>query len=122
MMTVLLRATLLLYFLSVPAWAEKPLKNSFDSTDMRLVAETNLAYTSCLQEYAREFMASSPDVRVVAGNAAEACNPILEELDSTLAGKGINPDFYRGAVTRIKNRAIRRVLPLLMMEKSNQAL
>ena len=104
----------------VSAHAETPLKNSFGTAEMKLMAEANLAYTGCLQNHAREHMASSPDVRVVAGNAAEACNSVLEELDNTLTDRGINPAFYMGAITRIKNRAIRRVLPLLMMEKSSQ--
>ena len=109
-----------LYFAGVTAFAETPLKNSLDTADMRLMAETNLVYSGCLQEKAQEYMASSPDVRVIAGNAAEACNPILAELESTLTDRGINPAYFMGAVLRIKNRAIRRVLPLLMMEKSNQ--
>ena len=113
-----LRTVLLLCFLGVSAHADTPLKNSFDTEDMKLMAEANLDYTSCLQNHAREHVASSPDVRVVAGNAAEACNAILEELDNTLTDRGINPAFYTGAIARIKNRAIRRVLPLLMMEKS----
>ena len=101
--------------------AQTPLRNSFDSAEMQLMAETNLAYTSCLQEYARENVASSPDIRVVAGNATEACEPVLAGLQATLTGNGVNPDFYMGAVTRIKNRAIRRLLPLLMMEQSSPA-
>ena len=109
---------LLLCFLGVSAHAETPLKNSFDTGDMRLMTEANLAYTGCLQDHAREHAASSPDVRVVAGNAAAACDEILEQLDNTLTDRGVNPAFYMGAITRIKNRAIRRVLPLLMMEKS----
>ena len=109
-----------LYFAGVTAFAETPLKNSLDTADMRLLAEANLAYSGCLQEQAQEQMASSPDVRVIAGNAAEACSPILAELESTLTDRGINPAYFMGAVLRIKNRAIRRVLPLLMMEKSNQ--
>ena len=103
----------------VTASAETPLRNSFDSAEMKLMAETNLAYTSCLQEHAREHVASSPDIRVVAGNAAEACEPVLTDLQTALTGNGVNPDFYRGAVARIKNRALRRLLPLLMMEKSS---
>ena len=109
-----------LCFASATAHAETPLKNSFDTEEMRLMAEANLAYTGCLQNHAREHVASSPDVRVVVGNAVAACNSILEELDNTLTDRGVNPAFYMGAITRIKNRAIRRVLPLLMMEKSNQ--
>ena len=109
-----------LYFAGVAAVAETPLRNSFDSADMLLMGETNLAYTSCLQDNAREHVASSPDIRVVAGNAVESCNSILAELQTALTDNGVNPDFYMGAVERIKNRAIRRLLPLLMMEKSNQ--
>lgn len=110
---------ILLCLAGITASADTPLRNSFDSADMQLMAETNLAYTSCLQEHAREHVDSSPDIRVIADNAAEACNPLLAELEETLTDRGINPGFFTGAVTRIKNRAIRRVLPLLMMEKSN---
>ena len=119
--SVPLLATLLiaLCFAAVPAHADTPLKNSLDTADMRLLAEANLAYSGCLQEKAQEYLASSPDVRVIAGNAAAACSTILAELESTLTDRGINPAYFMGAVTRIKNRAIRRVLPLLMMEKSN---
>ncbi len=109
-----------LYFAGVAAFAETPPRNSFDSADMILMGETNLAYTSCLQDEAREHVASSPDIRVVAGNAVETCNSILAELQTALTDRGVNPDFYVGAVERIKKRAIRRLLPLLMMEKSNQ--
>ena len=109
-----------LYFVGVTAFAETPLRNSFDSADMLLMGETNLAYTSCLQDNAREHVASSPDIRVIAGNAVESCNSILAELQTALTDNGVNPDFYMGAVERIKNQAIRRLLPLLMMEKSNQ--
>ncbi len=108
----------LLYLAGVTSFAETPLRNSFDSEDMKLVGEANLAYTTCLQQHAREHVASSPDIRVIAGNAAEACNSILAELENTLTDRGINSAFFMGAVARIKNRAIRRVLPLLMMEKS----
>ena len=112
--------TLALCIAGVAAPAETPLRNSFDSAEMKLMGETNLAYTSCLQEHAREHVASSPDIRVIAENAAQACNLILAELENTLTDRGINPAFFVVAITRIKNRAIRRVLPLLMMEKSNQ--
>ena len=113
---------IVLYFAGVTAFAETPLKNSFDTAEMKMMAEANLSYSSCLQEHARERVASSPDIRIIAGNAAEACNPVLAELENTLTERGVNPAFFMGAVARIKNRAIRRVLPLLMMEKSNQAL
>ena len=106
---------------SVNAPAETTLRTSFDAAEMRLMAETNLDYTTCLQQDARENVATSPDVRVIAGNAVQACEPILTGLQARLNENGVNPDFYMLAVTRMKNRAIRRLLPLLMMEKSNPA-
>ena len=112
---------LLLCLPGVSTHAETSLKNSFDTAEMKMMAEANLSYSSCLQEHAREHVASSPDIRIIAGNAAEACNPVLAELENTLTDRGVNPAFFMGTVARIKNRAIRRVLPLLMMEKSNQA-
>ena len=85
-----------LYFASVTAFAETPLKNSFDTAEMKMMAEANLSYSSCLQEHAREHVASSPDIRIIAGNAAEACNPVLAELENTLTDRGVNPRFLHG--------------------------
>lgn len=112
---------LLLWLLGATAQAETPLRNAFDSGELKLLAATNLTYTSCMQNNAREQLGSDPDIRVVAGAAAAACNDVLVALETTLDEGGINPDFYQGAVQGIKNRAIRRLLPLLMMEQSNRS-
>ena len=109
-----------LYLAGAAAFAETPPRSSFEQSEMVLMAEANLAYTSCLQEYAQENMESDPDIRVIAADAVESCNAILDELQTVFKSQGINPAFYMGAINRIKNRAIRRLLPLLMMEKSNQ--
>ena len=118
--TLLCGLMIALCFAGAAAHAETPLRNSFDSAEMKLMAETNLDYTTCLQQDARENVESSPDVRVIAGNAIQACEPVLAGLQARLNENGVNPGFYMAAVTRMKNRAIRRLLPLLMMEKSNQ--
>ena len=112
---------ILLCFIAGIAFAETALKNSFGDEDMKLIAQTNLTYTTCLQKNALEQLESSPDVRLIAGNAVDSCSSVLDELRATLEENGVNPDFYHGAVERMKNRAIRRLLPLLMMEKSNRA-
>ena len=114
----LLLISLLLF--AAAGCAKAPVRNTFNQEEMALMAETNLAFTSCLREAAPEQLESSPDVRVVAANTVEVCNPILDKLKTTLEQNGVNPAFFMHAVTRIKNRAIRRLLPLLMMEKSNQ--
>ncbi|MCY4282418.1 MAG: hypothetical protein OXE03_05795 [Gammaproteobacteria bacterium] len=109
-----------LFIFGAAGYAEAPVRNVFNQEEMILVAEANLAFTSCLQEAAPEQLESSPDVRVVAANIVQTCNSILADLQTTLEQNGVNPAFFMRAVTRIKNRAIRRLLPLLMMEKSNQ--
>ena len=119
--TLLFGLMIALCFAGATASAETPSRNSFDRAEMTLMAETNLDYTTCLQQDARENVATSPDVRVIAGNAVQACEPILTDLQARLNENGVNPNFYMAAVTRMKNRAIRRLLPLLMMEKSNPA-
>ena len=111
-----------LYLAGAATFAETPPRSSFEQAEMVLMAEANLAYTSCLQEYAQENIAANPDIRVVAAEAVESCNTVLDELQTVFKGKGINPAFYMGAINRIKNRSIRRLLPMLMMEKSNQGL
>lgn len=95
-------------------------KNSFDSADMTLVAQGNLDYTACLRSRALEEMDSSPDVRVVADAAAAACRPVLDELRAALEDNRVNPQFANGAIERVKRRALRRLLPLLMMERSQR--
>ena len=108
--------------LAQDARAEKPgEKNSFDSADMTLVAQGNLDYTACLRSRALEEMDSSPDVRVVADAAAAACRPVLDELRAALMDNRVNPQFANGAIERVKRRALRRLLPLLMMERSQRS-
>ena len=96
-------------------------KNSFDSADMTLVAQGNLDYTACLRSRALEELDSSPDVRVVADAAAAACRPVLDELRAALGDNRVNPQFANGAIERVKRRALRRLLPLLMMERSQRS-
>ena len=80
----------------VTASAETPLRNSFDSAEMKLMGETNLDYTACLQQDARENLASSPDVRVITGNAVQACEPVLTALQARLNENGRQPRFLHG--------------------------
>ena len=96
-------------------------KNAFDSADMTLMAQGNLDYTACLRSRALEEMDSSPDVRVVADAAAAACRPMLDELRAALENNRVNPEFANGAIERLKRRALRRLLPLLMMERSQRS-
>ena len=61
-----------------------------------------------------------PDLRQVAAMAVDACKVYLETLQSEFDKSGLDPNFYHGVINNIKNRAIRQLMPLLMMETSNR--
>ena len=103
----------------ITASAETPAEKFFRQRRNETDGRDHLEYTNCLQQDARENLASSPDVRVIAGNAVQSCEPLLTGLQARLKENGVNPGFYMASITRMKNRAIRRLLPLLMMEMSN---
>ncbi|MGI9228841.1 MAG: hypothetical protein ACR2P9_03175 [Gammaproteobacteria bacterium] len=92
----------------------------FDTEAMRLVNETKLSFTGCIREQSLVLMDNHPDIRETAGLAVEACSDILTELDQQLEAKGMSPEFRNGVTRQMKGRSIRRLLPLLMMEKSSR--
>lgn len=110
-----------LLVISISAVPAEELKNTFETEDMQLITETNINFTSCIQQASMEIMDSHGDVREIAGLSVEKCAPVLKELDDKLAARNINPDFYKGMIQQMKGRSIRRLLPLLMMEKSNRS-
>ncbi len=58
------------------------------------------------------------DVRVIAARAVEGCTGILDDLETDLDQRRINPDFYGGIINGIKSMAIRRIMPGIMMHKA----
>ncbi len=95
-------------------------RRSLTAEDVQLVTEANSRFTVCIQQSSLELLDSHDDVRKIAGLAVDKCTPVLQRLDEQLAEKKIHPDFYKGMLEQIKGRSIRRLLPLLMMEKSNR--
>jgi len=119
--SLVLFAGLFFLLISTISNAETELKNSLDTAEMKLIAETNLSFSECIQKNAAGELNSNTDIREIAAQAVNSCVSVLDKLSAELDEHGINPDFYNGTIEQIKNRAIRRLLPLLMMERSNQS-
>lgn len=101
--------------------ADDALRTSLSEEDHRLINTGNMEYSRCLQEQAMSHADDYEDVRAVAGRAVEECTGILDDLEGHLDEQRIDPDYYSGILRRIKSRAIRRILPGIMMYKANAA-
>lgn len=111
-----------IFLLCIPliTLADDSLRNTLSGEDFELIRETNLKFNTCLQETAFEKIDELPDVREVAALAVDDCKVELEHLRSEFDKSRLNPNFYHGLINNIKNRAIRQLMPLLMMEKSRR--
>lgn len=112
------RYTSVLFFficLNTNVFAQK----SFELTDedRQHINETTQDYNQCLQQNALQQLDNYADIRQVAAQAVNLCGHKLIEFREKL-GSRANSDFYSGYEDRIKNSAIRNILPLLMYEKS----
>jgi len=118
---LVLFVTVFLFVIGTISNAETELKTALDADEMKLIAEANASFTGCMQKTAAEELNSNTDIREIAAQAVNSCDSVLDKLRAELDGHGIHPDFYSGAIKQVKNRAIRRLLPLLMMERSNRS-
>jgi hypothetical protein len=98
-------------------FAQEP--GSPDDSDIQLINKTTLDYNVCVQQNALRIFDDYEDIRQVAAHAVESCEDQFEALKekSEITGK---TNFYSGMQRTIKNRAIRKLLPLLMFEKSSR--
>ncbi len=94
------------------------LRTSLSEEDHRLINVSNMEYNRCLQEQAMSHADNYKDVRAVAGRAVEECTGILDGLETHLDEQRIDPGYYGGILRSIKSRAIRQVLPGIMMYKA----
>lgn len=105
----------------VTTTANDALRRSLSGEDHGLINAGNREYHRCLQEQAMSHADDYEDVRAVAGRAVEECTGILDDLEAQLDEQRIDPDYYGGILRSIKSRAIRQVLPGIMMYKANAA-
>jgi len=106
-----------LMFLNVNVVAQEPGKVTDE--DRRLINETTRDYNICVQQNAVQQLDNFADIRKVAALAVNLCEHQLNELKVKLGSKA-NSDLYSGLGRHIKNRAIKTLLPLLMIAKSSR--
>lgn len=108
----------ILFLLSNAVTADETLRHSLNEQDFVLIRETDLKFNTCLQEKAMEKINEPLDIRQIAATAVDVCRIELEKLEKEFDESKLDPNFYQGLVNNIKTRAIRQLMPLLMMEKS----
>jgi len=94
---------------------------SFDLTteDRQLISYATQDYNLCIQQNAIQQLDNYADIRQVAAQAVDLCEHQLKELQNKLGDKA-ESEYYSGLEHHIKSRAIRKLLPLLMIEKSSR--
>ncbi len=93
--------------------------NEVTDEDRQLINETTRDYNICVQQNAVRQLDNFADIRKAAALAINLCEHQLIELKEKLGSKA-NSDLYSGLERHIKNRAIKTLLPLLMIEKSSR--
>ncbi len=104
-----------------PVSASEDLRATLTPEDHSLLNRARSEYNGCLQERLPGHLDQHDDVRLVAADTVDDCSAVITDLDRQLARNGIDPDYYRGIIERIKSRAIRRILPAIMMYKAQAA-
>lgn len=109
---------ILLLSLPYSLFADESLRRSLTDEDIVLIRESELKFNTCLQENAIEKIDKYPDFRQVAAEAVNDCRDILKDLDKKFNESRLDPNLYHGILNNIKNKAIRQLMPVLMMEKA----
>ena len=109
---------LLLLSFSISPFAAEPMRRSLSDNDFVLIRETEFEFGACLQQTAMRKINENPDFRKVAAVAVDDCRGLLENLGKELKKNQLDPDFYYGIIENIKNKAIRQLIPRLMMKKA----
>jgi len=116
------RAVALACLLTATAAASgEELRTRLSNEDRGLINDAGMDYSGCLQEQAMSHVNEENDVRQVAARAVEDCSNIMDSLRQQLDERRIDPDYYQGILRHIKTRAIRQVMPSIMMYKAQSA-
>lgn len=111
--------TFLIFFVGINAGINAQESSGPGIEDRQLIYKTTEDYNICIQQNALQQMDNYDDIREVAAHAVDLCEYQLDKFKANFAGKP-NAEFYSGLERTIKNRSIRKLLPLLMYEKSSR--
>ena len=91
--------------------------NSLSEDDFRHLNQTTVSFNNCVSENAPIYLEKYDDVREAAGYTIEHCEIHFTKLRAQLGDKSTTP-YYNGIERHMKNRAIRKLLPMMMYHKS----
>ncbi|MFT5131990.1 MAG: hypothetical protein ACI9SC_000453 [Gammaproteobacteria bacterium] len=106
---------LIILFLNVELVAEESFQ--LTSEDYQLINTATHDYDNCVQQNAAQQLDNYADVRQIAAHAVNLCEHHLTELEEKIIARA-GSDFLSGMTRHIKNRSIKKLLPILMYEKS----
>lgn len=84
-----------------------------------LMSATN-RYQRCVYDAAMSRVDAKSDVRVVADAAFDACEPEMSAMVAWFSEQGFDERFAEGYTRHMRDRAGRKLLPELMMRKSQR--
>jgi len=112
-------ATILFISICMNASINAQQRDEVSDEDRQLINETTRDYNICVQQNAVQQLDNFSDIRKAAALAVNLCEHQLNEFREKLGSKA-NSDLYSGLGRHIKNRAIRTLLPLLMIARSSR--
>lgn len=112
------RSSIFLLLLSLPVFTlNANEQEKFSDEEFRLVNQSAMDFNLCVQENAGQYLQSYDDVREAAAQTVSHCENHFEELKTALGSKS-ESDYYKGVERHIKNRTIKKLLPMMMFQKS----
>lgn len=91
----------------------------FTDDDFKLVNKSAMDFNLCVNENAASILEKYDDVREAAAHTVDHCEKHFEELKSALGDKA-ESNYYKGIERHMKNRSIKKLLPMMMYQKSRQ--
>jgi len=89
------------------------------SVDERMsMMKTASLYDNCVYSQAIAKVGEFPDIRQAADFAMGECQEKLGDLENAITGMGFGADFANAFSKRVRNRAVRKLIPELAVRKA----
>jgi hypothetical protein len=105
---------------AAPAEVASEFRSPADMTvdERRAIMETVTNYNVCVHDAAMKSVEGVDDIRKAADSALGACKGKLDDVGNRITGFKFDPGFARQFTTQIRNTAVHKLLPELVMKKT----
>ena len=103
-----------------PAEAASEFRSPADMTvdERRAIMERVTSYNLCVHDAAMKAVDGVDDIRKAADSALGSCKGKLDDIADRITGFKFDPGFARQFTTQIRNTAVHKLLPELVMKKT----